>query len=486
MRPFSPLLFFFLLFLAGETCSCSLQQQQFYEFQKKIQQKTTTVLAAKPQPSPVAPNIKKSRERVFYPIVYGADPTGAQDSSDAIQSVLEDALQVQNGIELLPGIKDLGGVVIDLQGGNYLISKPIRFPSGIGNFLVQGGSFRASDTFPSDRHLIELWAPNSQPLTNSEGYFDQKSPISYEDITFRDILFDSSYRGGGIFVIDSARIRIHDCFFIHFTSEGILVQKGHETFISTSFLGQRSTVGGDKGERDFSGTAIDLASNDNAVTDVVIFSAATGIILRGQANLLTGVHCYNKATVFGGVGILVKSAQNRIHNCYMDYNAIVIEDPFQVQVANGFFLGDGNIVLKSIKGKISGLNIINNMFSGEPKNMVPIVKLDGQFTSVDQVVIDHNNVDGMSLKSTVGKLAVSGNGTKWVIDFSFVLVFPNKINHVHYSFYASGVNVVGFPLHAITNVSSNVVVVESDRAVTGVVSMAVDQNNMVGERNFLM
>ncbi|KAI8000606.1 Polygalacturonase QRT3 [Camellia lanceoleosa] len=259
--------------------------------------------------------------------------------------------------------------------------------------LVQGGSFRASDTFPSDRHLIELWAPNSQPLTNSEGYFDQKSPIYYEDITFRDILFDSSYRGGGIFVIDSARIRIHDYFFIHFTSEGILVQKGHETFISTCFLGQCSTVGGDKRERAFSGTAIDLASNDNAVTDVVIFSAATGVILRGQTNLLTGVYCYNKATVFGGVGILVKSAQNRIHNCYMDYNAILIEDPFQVQVANGFFLGDGNIVLKSIKG---------------------------------------------------------------------------------------------FSLHAMTNVSSNVVVVESDRAMIGVVSMVVDQNNMVGERNFLM
>ncbi|KAL7210894.1 hypothetical protein ACSBR2_013885 [Camellia fascicularis] len=272
-----------------------------------------------------------------------------------------------------------------------------------------------------------------EPLTNSEGYFDQKSPIYYEDITFRDILFDSSYRGGGIFVIDSARNHIHDCFFIHFTSEGILVQKGYETFISTCFLGQCSTIGGDKGERDFSGTAIDLASNDNAVID---------------------------ATVFGGVGILVKSAQNRIHNCYMDYNAILIEDPFQVQVANGFFLGDGNIVLKSIKGKISGLNIINNMFSGEPKNMVPIVKLDGQFTSIDQVVIAHNNVDGMSLKSTVGKLAVSGNGTKWVIDFSSVLVFPNKINHVHYSFYTPGVNVVGFPLHAMTNVSSNVVVVE--------------------------
>jgi hypothetical protein len=43
---------------------------------------------------------------------------------------------VQNELELLPGINDLAGVVIDLQGGNYKISKPIRFPAGGGNILV--------------------------------------------------------------------------------------------------------------------------------------------------------------------------------------------------------------------------------------------------------------------------------------------------------------------------------------------------------------
>ena len=43
---------------------------------------------------------------------------------------------MQNGLELLPGVHDLGGVVIDLQGGNYKISKPIRFPSGGGNIVV--------------------------------------------------------------------------------------------------------------------------------------------------------------------------------------------------------------------------------------------------------------------------------------------------------------------------------------------------------------
>ena len=75
--------------------------------------------------------------RVFNPIAYGADPTGTKDSSDAILQALGDAFQLRSGLELLPGISDFGGVVIDLQGGNYKISKPIRFPSsGGGNIVV--------------------------------------------------------------------------------------------------------------------------------------------------------------------------------------------------------------------------------------------------------------------------------------------------------------------------------------------------------------
>ncbi|XP_019231888.1 PREDICTED: polygalacturonase QRT3-like [Nicotiana attenuata] len=358
---------------------------------------------------------------------------------------------------------------------------------------VKGGTIRASDTFPGDRHLIELWSQDSPKLEkdyiphhgNIFDRRDQNFAIRYEGITFRDILFDSGYRGGGLYVIDSARIRITSCFFVHFSTEGVLVQRGHETFISDTFLGQHPTIGGDRGERDFSGIAIDLASNDNAITDVTIFSSAIGIVLRGEANIVTGVHCYNKATYFGGVGILVKASQNRIDNCYLDYNSIVIEDPFLVHISNGYFLGDGNVVLKAINGRIFGLNVINNMFSGNPSKMTPILNLDGQFTDIDQVVIDQNNVNGMSLRSTAGKLTVAGNGTSWVADFSSVLVFPNKINHVQYSFYSRG-GVAGFPAHAVTNVSSNVVVIESEKPVDGVVSVFVDQHNIVGERNFLM
>ncbi|OVA20712.1 hypothetical protein BVC80_881g77 [Macleaya cordata] len=430
-------------------------------------------------------------------MMYGADPSGVGDSSGAIMSAINDAFGVESRSELLPGVRDLGGVVIDLQGGNYSISQPLRLPAGVGNVVIQKGTLRAWPTFPEDRHLIELWSPNSQKTQATEAIhqnasadmkasFQNNVGIYYEDIIIQDILFDSSYRGGGIFVIDSARIRVDNCFFIHFTTQGIKVMKGHETFISNSFLGQHLTVGGDQGEKYFSGTGIDLASNDNAITDVAIFSGAIGVVLSGQANILTGVHCYNKATYWGGIGIYVKLAGNsvtRIDNCYMDYTAIVMEDPVQVHVSNGFFLGDANIVLKSINGEISGLNIVDNMFTGDPNNNVPIVKLDGEFTNIDQVVVDHNNVRGMSLRSTVAKLAIAGNGTKWVANFSNVLLFPNKINHIQDSFYTRGGSGAEFPFHFVTSVKDNVVVVESNKAVDAVVSVVVDQYNMAGETN---
>ncbi|KAL8101404.1 hypothetical protein AgCh_033330 [Apium graveolens] len=481
---------FFFVFLSLQESSCSLSKQQaFYKFQKRFEEKFMSPnVAPVTAPLPIQ-DTPKSSGRVFYPIGYGADPSGVQDSSDAILNAVADALMVQNdGHQLLPGVSDLGGVIIDLQGVSFKIGKPIRLPPGAGNLVIQGGTLRASDTFPSDRHLVELWSPNSVKR-DTDGVEEGKAQtdgIYYEDIVFRDILFDSGYQGGGLFVLDSARIRVTDCFFLHFTTQGILIQNGHETFISTCFLGEHPTVGGDRGEKYFTGTGIDLASNDNAVTDVAIFSAAIGITLRGEANIITGVHCYNKAKYFGGVGILVKAPLTRLDNCYLDFNSIVMEDPSQVHVINGFFLGGGNIVLKSINGRISGLTIVNNMFTDYGKNTwTPIVSLDGTFSKIDQVVIDNNNVNGMSLRSTVGKMTVPGNGTEWIADFSSVLVFPNQINHVQYSFYAHGFSGV-FPAHVLTNISNNVVVVGSEKPVNGVVSVVVDQHNMIGESNLFM
>jgi len=67
---------------------------------------------------------------------YGADPSGNEESSDAILKAVEDAFGLQKGYEMDARVDELGGVVIDLEGGNYKISKPITFPSGTGNVVV--------------------------------------------------------------------------------------------------------------------------------------------------------------------------------------------------------------------------------------------------------------------------------------------------------------------------------------------------------------
>lgn len=84
---------------------------------------------------------------MFYPIGYGADPTGAQDSSAAILAALNDAAKLQNGLNLLPGISDLGGAIIDLQGGSFLISSPIRLQPAIGNIVVRYNFYKKTIFF---------------------------------------------------------------------------------------------------------------------------------------------------------------------------------------------------------------------------------------------------------------------------------------------------------------------------------------------------
>ncbi|KAL5977582.1 hypothetical protein ACLOJK_041480 [Asimina triloba] len=511
------------------------------------------------------------RKRVYNVIDYGADPTGVKDSTDAILDAISDAFRPPDKSRMLiQGVVDLGGAEVDLQGGLYKISRPLRLPSsGGGNFMlisfdlnlsntryfspvarsirsavpyvewnlhfstwfavalqtwtltacfltddkdnnvnnqhylrcivtvgeqmeqasnrsIHGGSLVASDDFPTDRHLIELW-PSSSPklaagLDLRNSLVAESFANSYEYITLRDLLLDANYRGGGVAVVHSLRTTITTCYITRFATDGVLVQGGHETFISNSFLGQHITAGGDPGERNFTGTAISLMGNDNAVTDVVIFSAAVGVLVAGQANALTGVHCYNKATGFGGVGIYVRLpglSQTRIENCYLDYTGIVAEDPVQLYISGSFFLGNAFVLFKSVKGVIRGVSVVDCMFSGDGSG-VEVVQLEqtrAAFATVDEVVVERNSAEGMRLRSTVGRGRVGGNGTRWAVDFSGVLLFPDLMRNVQYSFEAVGGDSNSFPRHALRNVSMNRVVVESDVPVAANVYVVVDQTS---------
>lgn len=326
----------------------------------------------------------------------------------------------------------------------------------------------ASENFPEDGYLIDLSDSSS------------KLEYIYEYVSLKDLLLDSNFRGGGIQVIKSLRTGIDNCYITHFNSTGIFVQGGHETYIRNSFLGQHITAGGDPGERRFSGTAISLNGNDNAVTDVVIFSAQTGIHISGPANTISGVHCYNKAAGFGGTGIYLKLpglTQTRIINSYFDYTGIVAEDPVQLHISSSFFLGDAFILLKSINGIAHGVNIVDNMFSGSDKG-VNIVQLDEgttKFNDINQVTVDRNNAKGMNVKATVAVGTNDGNGaddTTWTVDLNQDLLFPNRVKSVHYSLITGGDT---FPNHALRNVTDNRIVVQSNVAVRANVTVIVDQ-----------
>ncbi|KAL4284382.1 hypothetical protein GQ457_16G006200 [Hibiscus cannabinus] len=485
--PLCMVLGLFGLFMIHASGDGKLSSAPHHDQMRQLQAfKASLVSGSAISPSPSPQQQVVSGSRVYHVTDYGADPTGKSDSIEALDKAIADAFQGPSEGVLMEGISNLGGVQIDLDGGNYLLSKPLRLPAaGAGNLMIHGGTLRASDDFPADGYLIDLSSTTQEEMKegsssdlNSE-LTSSSSSYNYEYITLKDLMLDCNYRGGGISVVNSLRTGIDNCYIAHFTSNGILVQGGHETYIRNSFLGQHITAGGDAGERNYTGTAINLMGNDNAVTDVVIFSAAIGIIASGQANTFSGVHCYNKATGFGGTGIYLKLpglTQTRIVNSYLDYTGIVAEDPVQLHISSSFFLGDAFILLKSINGVANGVSIVDNMFSGSNKG-VEIVQLDQSkvpFTQIDQVVVDRNNAKGMNIKATVARGSTEGNGSSWTVDFSPVLLFPNLIKHVQYSLSSSRDGV--FPNHVLRNVSENRVVIESDVAVPANVFVAVDQS----------
>ncbi|KAG0559484.1 hypothetical protein M758_10G105200 [Ceratodon purpureus] len=430
--------------------------------------------------------------RVFYVTDYNADPTGKYDSTKALQTAITQAFNVATRHELLPGIPDLGGVEIHLEGGEYLISSPLQFPSkGGGNLVIHGGTIRATSNFPRDGYLIELWSANSQSLRANQTKTSlrerkgrslplSKEYLAYEDITIRDLFLDANFRGGGILLVDSIRITVENVYVTHFETDGVLVESGHETIIRDSFFGQFITSGGDSRESDFTGIGINLISNDNVVSDVVIFSAAYGISLSGFGNYITGVHAYNKATSLGGVGIYLQLpgyTQTRITGCHLESTGIIAEDPLQLDISHSFFSGDANILLRSTKKThaISYLTITDNMFTGSSRG-VPVVELDeaaGRFTAVFDTVVDQNTAYGMNLKATIARATLASSYT-WRLNLNERLLFRDFIQNAQYSLYVSGNY---FPKHVLRSVKDNTVVVDADTRVSGTVSVLVDQSS---------
>ena len=95
------------------------------------------------------------------PASMGADPTGRKDSWPALNAAIHVCLN-QSAISpngFFPGedstpqfgpIRDMGGCDIDLEGGEYRISKPLKLPEMNANMQFGHGSLVASPDFVGD------------------------------------------------------------------------------------------------------------------------------------------------------------------------------------------------------------------------------------------------------------------------------------------------------------------------------------------------
>jgi hypothetical protein len=167
---------------------------------------------------------------VLYPKEFGADPTGKNDSAPAFDAMLAAAWKLRaggggtghgegtftNGPEL--------SVVMDLQGGSYVLSRPLYFPAeGGGGIMVRDGVIRASATFRQDKpgavgddQLALLMLTKANGTSTDDG-----ACCWYEFIYFSNLVLDASLRTGCARIHSATRIVFDETFFTGFATTGL-------------------------------------------------------------------------------------------------------------------------------------------------------------------------------------------------------------------------------------------------------------------------
>jgi hypothetical protein len=428
-------------------------------------------------PAPVA-----ATDPLLRPVDFGADPTGMTDSSAAFDKLLTALLARASSVTVLDnGIADLNGATVDLGGGAYLLSRPFMVPGYYGNFRVINGALRASPSFPPARYLIEVGTWDT--CNNPQGSCNVNVGLS-------GLTLD-----GGLVAAGGARL-MHTMgsvfgpqnFVVNFTACGVNMTGGHGAMIMQTWVGEYLYSAPDKtNASDVTAVGIHLNGNDHVVNDVIVYSARVGILISYAANLCVGAHTWNLAKGRGGIGILVAAPQVRVAECYLDWTDIVIEDPQLTTVVDSFFLCGGRIVLKAAaKGTAHGFYASGNAFNNDycPSTGTQTVVANetaAAFTAVRDVTVAGSMLFGSVTPAgvTASQTLTSATPlTSWEFDFTDALVF-NPANIPIASVSYSVTLDAGQPLvsHAARKHPSNAkVVVETSQAVTGSVTVTVDQS----------
>eukprot|EP01084_Bolivina_argentea_P051220 94208_1 len=362
---------------------------------------------------------------IIYVSDYGADPSGAQDSTKAINLAIAAATtRGAKNVSLANDIHDCGGAIIHLGGGDYSISSPIIIPQMYGNLRMVYGTLRASKSFtPTNSYLLIIGDDSKTKCSNSQGACN-------ENVAIENMMFDGSHLVDGCVQVKNTMGFVvgPQMFFLGFNVAGVTVNGGHETMISNSWFGEflySSTQ-----YKTAKATGIQLFGNDHYVTNTIIFSSKIGVHITNPANILTGVHTWNLNSGDGGTGILVSATQTRLLACYYDGNDLVLTAPLEtISVEDSFFLFNAKVdlVANSATSVIDGLSIVDNQFLYGGNT--PIISLNeskgSKFTSVKQMIVKDNLIQAGHVYSQP-RVSLSLTQTKsntFIFDFKDQLLF---------------------------------------------------------------
>ena len=234
------------------------------------------------------------------PAQFGGDPTGRVDSWAALDRAIGHCLNQSalspNGY--FPGedsspsfgpIRDMGGCFVDLDGGEYRISKPLILPEMNANMQFGYGSLVASPDFVADPEagafLFVIGKQDSCHIPQGSCNID---------INFPSLFIDGAHVASGMQINHVMGVTIGPGgYFLNFTEYGLQINAGHEVMMDRCWLGETNFDFDHKQHGvEPNATAIQINGNDHYILNSIIFSAKIGLEVNGAADYVTGVHVW--------------------------------------------------------------------------------------------------------------------------------------------------------------------------------------------------
>ena len=279
---------------------------------------------------------------VFDVVGFGADPTGATDSTTAIQ-------------EAINAVISSGGGVVYFPKGVYMISTPLVISKPSTSFDV-----------PDNISLIGAKGATIKFNGFSAVIIDKISQIKVEGL-----MFDGGLSTGSIAleIVDSFQVFVEHNV-IHNVQTGVLTRysgpmMGHEIFVRWNQFYTKD-MAGSKG--------IDMNTYDNYVIGNIIRGFETGIYLSTGSHIISHNHIYRYPSVQYSYGLYINGASNMvISNNYFDNPAqasiYAFETDGRLVVSSNYFLHVfANVPFiefaTNTKLNVWNVSIVDNIFAG--------------------------------------------------------------------------------------------------------------------------